>query len=123
MKNRIISTMVALVLVISPIGITKAQTAAAASGGAASGITIGTAVALGIIGAALLASIGSDSDAAPAGIAVTAAAESSGTGTTTPAAEEEAAATTTTAAATTTTTAAATTTTTTATVTTTTTTN
>jgi len=70
-KNRILAFSLSLVMAISPLTGVNAQsseTKTAAAGGAASGISVGTAVALGIVGAVLLASIGSDSDAAPAGL-------------------------------------------------------
>lgn len=74
-----------------------------ASGGAAGGMSVGTAVAIGVVGAALLVALGDSSSSAPAGVTPAQGGADVG-GSTEPVTETATATTTTTNAATTTTT-------------------
>jgi hypothetical protein len=103
MKNKLYTLMLSVIIGLSPVtGFTQSESA-----GAAGGVSAGTAVAIGIVGAALLVALSDSSSSAAAGV------NSAGSSVAAVAADDAAATTTTTVAAATTTTAAATTTTTT----------
>jgi hypothetical protein len=63
MKNKIISVIATIILITSPLSGLNAQQEAAG------GISAGTAVAIGIVGAALLVALSDSSSSAAAGIA------------------------------------------------------
>ena len=88
MNKKIIALLVSLFMTVSPVSIVSAQSEGAAAGG----ITAGTAVAIGIVGAALLVALGDSSNSAAAGVAAVAVTPAA----TTPAATTPAATTTTT---------------------------
>jgi len=70
MRNIIISAIASLVLATAPVALSNAQGTSAAGG-----MSVGTAVAIGVVGAALLVALGDSSSSAAAGVAAAAAAE------------------------------------------------
>ena len=73
MKSKLIATIITVFLAMSPVAHVNAQQGSA--GSAAGGMSVGTAVAIGVVGAALLVALGDSSSSAPA--AVSAAASNS----------------------------------------------
>ena len=69
MKNKFLVAVISLVLTMAPIVGVNAQTEASA-GSAAGGLSVGTAVAIGIVGAALLVALSDSSSPAAAGVPV-----------------------------------------------------
>ena len=64
MKNKIIAVLASLIIAFSPMSTINAQSSA----GAAGGMSVGTAVAIGVVGAALLVALGDSSSSAPPAI-------------------------------------------------------
>tara|TARA_B100000214_G_C23806206_1_gene552766 strand:+ start:62 stop:343 length:282 start_codon:yes stop_codon:yes gene_type:complete len=80
MKNRIVAIVLTIMIAASPVSSLNAQSS---SSTAAGGMSVGTAVAIGVVGAALLVALGDSSSSAPS--AVTAATSGASTsGSTTP---------------------------------------
>ena len=65
MKNKIIAVLASLIIALSPMSTVNAQSS---SGSAAGGMSVGTAIAIGVVGAALLVALGDSSSSAPAAV-------------------------------------------------------
>ena len=74
MKNKILATVVSILIAVSPVGVNAQQGSA---GSASGGMSVGTAVAIGVVGAALLVALGDSSSSAPAAVSASAASSSS----------------------------------------------
>ena len=57
MKNKILATVVSILIAVSPVGVNAQQGSA---GSASGGMSVGTAVAIGVVGAALLVALGEE---------------------------------------------------------------
>tara|TARA_B100001123_G_C15289684_1_gene1017011 strand:- start:86 stop:358 length:273 start_codon:yes stop_codon:yes gene_type:complete len=77
MRNKIIAIFASLLLAASPVTTVNGQTS-----GAAGGMSVGTAVAIGVVGAALLVALGDSSSSAPAAVTPPAETANSSTSTT-----------------------------------------
>ena len=74
MKNKILATVVSILIAVSPVGVNAQQGSA---GSASGGMSVGTAVAIGVVGAALLVALGDSSSSAPAAVSASASSSSS----------------------------------------------
>lgn len=67
MKKRIVAVLASLLITFGSIANVNAQSS---NSGASGGMSVGTAVAIGVVGAALLVALGDSSSSAPAAVSV-----------------------------------------------------